>query len=95
MTRPTFLAVLAYKLNDKPQLSLTEQRLDRAHDALAAADQEPLPYLERALMGEMSGRDNLVAAAELVAIDDCAHRIEHKTIGQAPPMTRGNTTADG
>ena len=69
------LAVLAHKLNHEPLLPLTKQRFDRTHDALAAADHEPLPHLKRALVGEMSGRDNLVAAAELIAIDDGTHRI--------------------
>jgi hypothetical protein len=55
------------------QLGFTEQRLDRAHDRVLAADLDSIADLERLLAAEVAGRDDLVAVAELIAIVDPSH----------------------
>jgi hypothetical protein len=56
------------------QLGFTEQRLDRAHDRVLAADLDSIADLERLLAAEVAGRDHLVGAAELIAIVDPSQR---------------------
>lgn len=53
---------------NQTQLPLAKQRLDQAHDRAVAADRDPLADLERPLASEMPGRDDLLAAAQLVAV---------------------------
>jgi hypothetical protein len=68
--RAARLDAFARELDDKPQLLLPEQRLDRAHDPHLAADLQALADLQRPLALQMAGCDHLIAAAQLVAIRD-------------------------
>ena len=67
------LDAISNELNDKAHLSLAQQRLDRAHDSELAADLQPIANLERLVTAQMTGRDHLVAAPELIAIVDPGH----------------------
>jgi len=70
---PPALDAISNELNDKAHLSLAQQRLDRAHDSELAADLQPLANLERLVTAQMTGRDHLVVALELIAIVDPSH----------------------
>ena len=62
------------RLQDETQLGFPQQRLDRADDRWLAADLESISDFQRLLAAEVSGREHLLAAAELVAIVDPSHR---------------------
>jgi hypothetical protein len=78
MVRESLVAI-PEKPQDEVQLGFAEQRLDRAHDRLLAADLDSIPDFERLLAAEMAGRDHLAAAAELIAILDPSHRGQDDT----------------
>jgi hypothetical protein len=59
---------------EKAQLGVAWQRLDRAYDRVLAADLDSIAHFERLLAAEVAGRDHLVAAAELAAIVDSSQR---------------------
>ncbi len=67
------LDAISNELNDKAHLSLAQQRLGRAHDSELAANLQPIANLERLVTAQMTGRDDLVAAPELIAIVDPGH----------------------
>ncbi len=56
------------------QLTLTQQRLDAAHDPRPATDHDPITDLERLLAAQVTGRDHLLAAAQLIPVVDRGHR---------------------
>jgi hypothetical protein len=64
---------LAPDLHYQSQVQLTEQWLDRANDPSLAADDNALSNLERLLTAETPGRNDLLAAAKLVAIAQDRH----------------------
>ena len=47
---------------------LAEDRLDGTHDPLQLTDRDPVADLERFLPAQVAGRDDLVAATELIAV---------------------------
>jgi hypothetical protein len=67
------LDAISNELKDTAHLSLAQQRLGRAHDSDLAANLQPIPNLERLVTAQMTGRDDLVAAPELIAIVDPGH----------------------
>jgi hypothetical protein len=56
------LAAIPQTPQDEVQLRLAQQRLDRAHDRLLAADLDAIPDFERLLPAEVTGRDHLLPA---------------------------------
>jgi hypothetical protein len=70
---PPALNAISNELNDKAHLALAQQRLGRAHDSELAANLKPIPNLKRLVTAQMTGRDHLVAAPELIAIVDPGH----------------------
>ncbi len=68
------LDTIANELHNEAQLSLTQQRLDRADGSQLAADLQPVADRERLLSAQMTGRDHLVAAPQLIAIVHPGHR---------------------
>jgi hypothetical protein len=65
--------VFAPQLHDQSQLVLAEQRLDAADDPGPAGDHDPLSHLHGSLTAEISGRDHLLTAAQLVPVVDRGH----------------------
>jgi hypothetical protein len=78
------LAAIRQKPQDEAQLGFTEQRLDRAHSCVLAADLDSIPDSERRFAAEVTGRDQLVGAAELIAIVDPSHRGSGRYAGRTP-----------
>jgi hypothetical protein len=56
------------QLNDEPEFALTECGFELAHNALRSSDCDPITYLERDVVAEMSRCDDFPAPAELVTI---------------------------
>jgi hypothetical protein len=81
-------ARLAPELNDQPQLALAQDRLDRADDSGLPGDLDPLADLEWLLVAEVAGRDDLVAATQLIAIFERRHRTRPRYARQATAPTR-------
>src|SRR6266851_4790336 len=75
---------LASDLHHDSQLQFTEQRLDRENDSGLAADHNAPANLERLLTAEMPGRNDLLAAAKLVAIAEDRHLKTSKTSNSQP-----------
>lgn len=69
------------------QLTRPQQRLYRPDDPGLAADHDPLADLER-LAAEMTGRDHLVAATQLVTVLD-SHR---QKVYQDPSASPGSVS---
>ena len=75
---------------------LAQERFDCADDPGLAADFKPVADLELLLTHEMPGRDDLVAAAKLIAIVNPSHRqprryVHHSTAG----LSSAGTLAPG
>ena len=85
------LAPIAQKLQDETQLGFPQQRLDRADDRWLAADLESISDFQRLLAAEVSGREHLLAAAELVAIVDPSHRGRGRYAGRTPALADGSS----
>jgi hypothetical protein len=60
--------LVAGELYDQTEFVLTEKWLYAPHDPGAPADHDPLADLERVFTAHVAGRNDLVAAAQLVAI---------------------------
>jgi hypothetical protein len=60
-------------LNDKTLFSFAECGFELADDALGPPDRYPVTYVERRLVGHMSGRDDLVAPTQLVPVRRISH----------------------
>ena len=56
------------ELYNEAEVALTEEWLDLAHDAGLAGDRDWVSNLKGLFLAEASGRDQLVAAAQLVAV---------------------------
>ena len=70
---------LAPELHHKTQLALTEHGVDRPHDTGEAAEDDPVTDLERLLAGQVPGRDERGALAELVSVCKRSHRAANDT----------------
>lgn len=64
---------LAYELHHKTQFTLTQQRLNRANYPRPAADHDPLANFQLSPPAEVTRRDDLVAAAQLIAVVEARH----------------------
>jgi hypothetical protein len=85
-----WLVPIAHELHDKAQLLLPQQWFDLAHDAQLAANLQPLADLERLLAAQMTSRDDLVTAPQLIAIGNPGHRPPGR---YAPAVTVSDRTA--
>ena len=68
--RPGTSGAIAYELNDETEFVLAQEGFDCADDPGLAVDFQPVAHLERLVTHEVPGRDDLVAAAKLIAIVD-------------------------
>lgn len=61
------------QLHHQSHLGFAKKRLDTPNDPDLAADHQPLANLKRLLPREMPRRDDLIAAPQLVPIEDEIH----------------------
>jgi len=73
-----------HELHDQPEFMFAQQRVERTDDPDVAADRDSLPHRERFLAAQVPGRDNLIAAAQLVTV----LRHTHSMYRPAPTQPR-------
>jgi hypothetical protein len=61
-------------LQHKTQLAFTKHGVDRPYDPGRRADRHPVADFDWSLVGEVTGRNNLLAASRFVSVLERRHR---------------------